>query len=71
MSDRRVLGCPTESSVAALIYPRGTKITSVLSVDEAGQRTVQMIRPQPKPDAHATSGGTAAWRAHARICHVA
>lgn len=34
------------ASVAALIYPRGTKITSVLLVDEAGQRTVQITRPQ-------------------------
>jgi len=34
------------ASVAALIYPRGTKITSVLLVDEAGRRTVRITQPQ-------------------------
>lgn len=34
------------ASVAAVIYPRGTSITSVLLVDEAGQRTVPIDQPQ-------------------------
>ncbi len=34
------------ASVAVLIYPRGTRITSMLLVDHSGPRTVPMTRPQ-------------------------
>ena len=34
------------ASVAAVIYPCSTSINSVLLVDDAGQRTVPIDRPQ-------------------------